>query len=637
MFGKPLASHLHLEQRLPIFLALPVFASDAISSVAYGTQEILLVLAAVVIAPGLTASHYLIWISLAIAVLMLIVATSYRRAVHLYPTSGGSYTVTKSNLGPIMGLVAAGALLIDYIMTVAVSISSGVDALTSAYLFLKPYSVELAITFILLITLVNLRGAKESGWWFALPLYAFVGLVGSMIIISFVKFITHSYGSLPIPAHAIVPESTIANSGLLLLFVILHAFSNGCSSLTGTEAISNGVSAFKPPESKNAARTLGIMVAVLIFLFLGVSFSAAMYNLVPADPNLGGITVLAQIAQANFAGNLSIFFYLTQFATLAILIVAANTSYADFPRLLAFVARDRFAPKAFISQGDRLVFNRGILALAIISSFLVFWFNANVNLLIGLYAVGVFLCFTLSQLGMIRKFFQLREKGWKRAVLINAIGAVVTGMVTAVVLITKFTHGAVLVVILIPILILVALAIHKHYEWFDKKMLLHPKRDVNPLTLPPEPLSVIVLLSSDVHRGTIEGLECARDIVYGRTDSILRAVHIEIDHEKTTRLKEKWKTFVEPFMSKEIRLDIIPSPYRWLIEPVMEYLDEIDKERPGHRVILVLPEFDTGSFWTQLLHNFTGRRLRNALLNRPNVTVVSSRYFMQPMKWLEMK
>ena len=634
IFGNPLATSVQLEHRLPIFLALPVFSSDAISSVAYGPQEILAVLATV----SLLALNVQLWISLAIAVLMLIVATSYRRAVKLYPTSGGSYTVTKSNLGFFMGLIAAAALLIDYIMTVAVSISSGVDALTSALPILTKDHVYIALLLVAVITLVNLRGTKESGLIFAIPMYSFALMVGLMVVATLLKLVIghghvailadpnvvhHLPRNLWLPAGIITPKAGLA----LGLFVILRAFSNGCSAMTGVEAVSNGVSAFQPPEPKHAAQTLTLLVTILITLFLGTAFAAHVYHALPTG---SGETILSQVTRATF--GYSPLYYMTQIATLLILMVAANTSYADFPRLLAFVARDNFAPKTFVTQGDRLVYNRGILALALISGAVIFAFKANLTLLIGLYSIGVFICFTLSQLGMAKKIHEMKEKGWWSATIINLIGAFVTGVVAVVVAVTKFSEGAWMVLVLIPIIILIAYIIHRHYAWFEQTMIVHPD-DFNPLAEPPEPLTVLVLVSSDIHRGILEGLECGRVIAEGNPNSTLRAVHIEMDPDKTIRLKTKWAQFVEPYLGQKIRLDIVPSPYRWLIEPIMGYLDQADMERSGDRVIIVLPEFETGSVLTQFLHNFTARRLRTILMNRPNITVVSSRFFMKPMAW----
>ena len=395
-------------------------------------------LAAVSVIGGGIAIRTMIPICIAIALLMLIVATSYRRAVHLYPSSGGSYTVAKSNLGPFIGLIAAAALLIDYIMTVAVSVSSGVDALTSSFPILKPEHVLLAMLLVVYHHLINLRGTKESGWAFALPMYAFALMVGLMTLVTLIRYLTghfHVMGRCPaIHAYLRLPSDIIKPDPLkfLGLFVILRAFSNGCSAMTGVEAVSNGVSAFEPPEPKNAAKTLALLVGILMFLFLGTGLAAYLYHALPADSE----TILSQVTRATFGRTLP--YFITQFATLVILMVAANTSFADFPRLLAFVARDRYAPKAFITQGDRLVYNRGIIALALISVLVIWRFKADVTLLIGLYSIGVFLCFTLSQVGMAKKIRELREKNWLQGTVINLIGAIVTGLVTVVVAVTKF-------------------------------------------------------------------------------------------------------------------------------------------------------------------------------------------------------
>ncbi|OPZ80566.1 MAG: hypothetical protein BWY76_03322 [bacterium ADurb.Bin429] len=426
---------------------------------------------------------------------------------------------------------------------------------------------------------------------------------------------------------ALPAEYTTPQPGHLLgLYVIMRAFSNGCAAMTGVEAVADGTSAFKPPESKNAAKTLVILIATLAFLFLGVGFATHIYHPKPSEVE----TIISQLARANFGQG--ILFYLINFATLAVLMVAANTAYAGFPRLAAIVAKDGYMPKSFTRLGDRLVYTSGILTLTIIAVLLIVMFEANVTRLIGLYAVGVFLTFTLAQLGVVNRVRRLKEKGWVQAMIMSGTGALVTGIVTIVIAISKFTQGAAVVVVLIPIIVLVSYWIKRHYEWFDETMTLHPY-DFNPLSEPAEPLTVLVLVSSDVHRGILEGLEAGRAIAEGRPDSILRAVHIEMDPEKTPRLKEKWVQFVEPYLGEKIKLDIVPSPYRWLVEPVMDYLDWADMERSGDRVIIVLPEFETGSWITQFLHNFTARRLRSALLNRPHVTVVSSRYFMKPMAW----
>lgn len=610
LLGPPIETARRLEHRLPNLLALPVFASDALSSVAYGTQEILIALSFA----GALALGLVLPVSIAIAVLMFIVALSYRQAIHYYPSGGGSYSVAKDNLGIFPGLTAAAALAIDYILTVAVSISSGVENLASAYPILQPLRVEICIALVALITLANLRGVRESGFLFAIPTYSFITFIGLSVITSIYHIAT---GTIPPVRHY-----PIEAAGVLSLFLILRAFSNGCSAMTGVEAVSNGVTAFRPPEVKNASKTLVLMVSILVFLFLGTSVSAYFYGVVPH----GYDTITSQIARANFGSGL--LYQFTQIATLAILVVAANTSYADFPRLSAMVARDGYAPKMLSNLGDRLVHNQGIFVLAVISSLLIIHFKAVTNNLIPLYAVGVFLCFTLSQVGMVRKHKTLGEKNWLRNSVINALGASITAVVTLVIVTSKFTEGAWMVVILIPILVLLFNLVRRHYDWFDRVMTLK-STDKNPLCQLEPPLTILVLVSSDIHRGIIEGIETGRLLAEGRKDVDLRAVHIEMDPEKTQRLRKRWTQFVEPYNCANIRLDIVPSPYRRLIEPLMDYLDKVDAERENDRIVIVLPEFETGSLLTQLLHNFTGRRLRNALLNRRNVLVVYDRFFMR--------
>jgi hypothetical protein len=414
------------------------------------------------------------------------------------------------------------------------------------------------------------------------------------------------------------------------LIVVLRAFSSGCSALTGVEAVSNGVSAFEPPETQNAAKTLMILMVVLLALFLGLGFSVNHFHLLPTE----GDTIISLVAHASFGYSRlgTMCYFLTTIATLSILMIAANTSFAGFPRLLAIVAKDSYAPKTFTNLGDRLVHTHGIAVLTILSTILVILFDAKTNALIPLYAVGVFICFTLSQLGMARKVHELHQPGWQYTACINIIGALVTGIVAFIQAYSKFTEGAWIVILIMPILILFFYFVHRHYTWFDKVMSV-TKFDDNPLANPFEPVLVLVLISSDIHRGTLEGLECGRTLVAERTDSELRAVHIEVDPEKTLRLTTKWKQLVEPYLGQSIRFDVINSPYRWLIEPILEYIDQVDLERGNGRVIIVLPEFETGSAITHFLHNFTGKRLRNMLLNRPNITVVSSRYFMRKRLW----
>jgi amino acid transporter len=633
-FGNPLASSVQLEHRLPILLALPVFASDALSSVAYATQEILLQFESLGFVEA--ARHFLIPLSLAIAVLILIVGFSYRQAIHLYPSGGGSYSVARDNLGVLAGVVAASALTIDYVLTVAVSVSSGVENLAAAVkplhgtLHLLGYAIPLtivtAVVLVLFIMVINLRGTRESGWLFAVPAYGFVTMLTLVLGTALYRFVT-GQGSAAEPAQLAIVESTTQTVGTL---VILRAFSSGCSALTGVEAVSNGVSAFEPPEAKNAAKTLLILIFVLVTLFLGLGFAAHYYRVLPTETD----TVISQVARGSFGygpGG-SVLYLLMTLATLSVLMIAANTSFAGFPRLLALVAKDGHAPKTFTSLGDRLVHNRGILALTGASILLIIAFQAKTNSLIPLYAVGVFICFTLSQLGMVRKVRTEKAPGWQRMMVINLFGATITGCVALVQAVSKFTEGAWMVVVVLPILIAFSYLVNTHYVWFDRTMTVEDD-DYNPLADPLEPLTVLVLVSSDIHRGILEGLECGRALTGGRPDCVLRAVHIELDPEKTPRLKRKWAKFVEPHLGQSVKLDIVPSPYRWLVEPILDYLDWADLERSGDRVIIVLPEFETGNVITHFLHNFTARRLRSMLLNRPHITVVSSRFFMRPMAW----
>lgn len=626
LLGRPIETAAHLSHRLPIILALPVLASDALSSNAYATEEISLVLASAhhyMGGPG--ALQLLIPISLAIAVMMFIIAASYRRAVMLYPTSGGSYTVSKNNLGALPGVIAGSALVIDYILTVSVSVAAGVAAITSYAPALFPYSVSLSLALIAVIAWVNLRGTKDSGLTFALPAYSFIVMMVVLIGTFLYRLITHQYSEMP-PPH----EAVVATQGLGL-FVVLKAFSNGCAALTGVEAISNGVQIFQPPEAKNAAKTLLILILTSIAIFLGLGYAAYAYHVVPSHSE----TLVSLIARHTFLSDGLInpvvghvLFAATIGSVLAVLIIASNTAFADFPRLLSFMAQDGFAPRILLGLGERLVYNRSIVYLAIISGALIWAMNASVSSLIGLYAVGVFICFTLSQAGMLRRIVTDRERGWQSAAVVNAVGAAVTGIVAVVIAVSKFNQGAWVVVILIPLLVSAALAIRRHYDWFERRMTVR-KGDVGLLSEHIDHLTVVVLLSSDIHRGTLEGLETARAIVKGRKHSDLRALHVEIDPNKTQRLTTKWKEIVAPKMGETITLDIIPSPYRTLIQPVVEYVKDLARQRPGEKVVVLIPEFETGTPLSWILHNQTAPQLRRALFKVPDISVITNRFFMR--------
>ena len=617
LLGNPLSSAAKLQHRLPVFLGIPVFGADPLSSVAYATEEILIVLSAAwLYTGGPPALRLQLPITVAIAALMLIVATSYRRAIFMYPMSGGSYTVARKNLGANYGLIAGAALIIDYILTVAVSVSAGVAALTSYLHPLYPFRVELSLAVILFIALVNLRGVRESGCWFALPVYAFVGMMALLIGTSIYHIVTHTVHVLPVVANAIQPVHGLG------MFVILRAFANGCVGLTGTESISNGVTAFKPPEAANAAKTLMFERSGLITMFVGIGVAVYAYHIIPS----GTETVLSQLARANF-GN-GILTAVIAYTTLAILAVAANTAFADFPRLLAFMARDGYAPRQFTIVGDRLVYSRGIIALTLISLVLVIVFQATVNALIPLYTIGVFLCFTLSQTGMLRKLLNSKPQGWRFGVMLNAVGAVVTGVVTIVVVSTKFTQGAWLVVLLIPAIVLVCRLIKNHYLWFERRMKIN-RQSLNLLRREREPLTALILVGSSINPGTLEGIESARCMVGSHPESQIRALHIELDAQHTAKLRDNWQQFVAEPLQQQIRLDVVHSAFRWLVEPVQEYIDKLREERSGTRIIVFITEYETGSWWTRLLHNISGRHLRETLLKTPDLSVVTSRFFMR--------
>lgn len=622
VFGKPVPSAQRYAHRLPVALALAVFASDALSSVAYATEEVLIVLAAVYLyAGGPSATGLQIAISVGIAILIAIVAFSYRMAIAHYPTSGGSYTVAKNNLGMYPGLVAAAALAIDYIMTVAVSVSAGVAALTSAVPSLFEYRVWIAVGLVVFIALVNLRGVREAGWVFALPAYSFITMIFILCGTSLWHiFVLHQIPHVPVPEGAVTPVASLS------ILVILRAFSNGCSAMTGVEAVSNGVSAFKVPEVKHAQQTLLVLAVILILMFLGTGVSAHYYGIIPSHHE----TVISQLARANFGSGL--IYQLVTYSTLLILMVAANTSYADFPRLLSIVASDGYAPRIFTQLGDKLVYNRGIYTLSAVSILLVILFKATVNSLIPLYAVGVFLCFTLSQFGMARKMHSDKKPHWRMMWLISTLGALITGIVTLVIIEAKFMQGAWVVVLLIPLLVWAARSVKSHYDWFVKTMTVEG-REFSPLRDPAEPLTVITLVS-DLNRGALEGLDCALDIAGGREHSMVRALNIEIQPEYTERLRERWRRYVEPYVGKHVRFEVQPSPYRWLIPPVLEYIERVRKERPHDRIVVVIPEFETGGIISRLLHNASSRRLYDALVGIQNLTVVTCRFFIRPRRTL---
>lgn len=675
IFGRPLETHQSQHQKLSNVLALPVFASDALSSVSYATEEILLVL--VTLGASMAVLKVSWPIGLAIAALLAIVATSYRQTIHAYPQGGGAYRVSRENLGVLAGLTAGASLLIDYVLTVAVSISAGVAAITSAVPELHAHSVPLAVACITFIGLANLRGAKESGTLFAIPTYLFIASIAVLLVVGFARILLGHPMSPPQPP----AETWAAASGSLGLFVILRAFSSGCTALTGVEAVTDGVPAFQAPEAKNAANVLGILGVILITMFLGITFLAYQLHVVPfpaemeAHGDLHRHTVVSQIAYAVFGPTW--FYYVIQAATAMILILAANTAYVDFPRLSMFLAQDRFLPRQMANVGDRLVFSNGIIGLTVLSILTVIAFNASTHHLIPLYALGVFLSFTLSQSGMVVRWLRLRPAGWQWGALVSGVGAVATFVVLIIIAVTKFTAGdpvrlyplttplglwvavtlagfvlismwhrwmgrcllalsalglllywgtqrpdllatvevrlgAWLVMATIPALVWMCFRICAHYDEVAEHLTMAQYDRV-----PPFRHTVLVLVPG-VHRGVMPAVEYARSI-----GGDVRGVYVEIDPEKTPPTLQRWAKWVP-----DVPLVVLESPFRGLAQPILDYIDEVERERDDDVVTVVLPEFVPEKWWTALLHNQNGLILKWALLFKKGVVVTNIRYYL---------
>jgi amino acid transporter len=605
--GQPLATEQLAHERLSKRIALAVFSSDALSSVAYATEAILIAL----LAAQQAALGYATPIAIGITLLLITVAFSYRQTIIAYPQGGGTYIVSRENLGTIPSLVAASSLLIDYVLTVAVSMSAAVAAITSAIHILEPYRVELAIALITLVTLANLRGLKESGQIFAIPTYLFVLSMFTLIGVGLFKLITGGGVVPPAPAPATPFLSEEVQT--ISFFLLLRAFAAGCTALTGIEAIADGVPAFKKPESKNAAITLVIMAVILCTMFLGTTVLANAYHIIP-DGSLEPETANSQLARVVF-GDGSPFYYILQVATMLILVLASNTAYADFPRLSYFLSRDRFLPRQFAQRGDRLVFSNGVVALGIFSALLVIAFGAREQLLLHLYAVGVFLSFTLSQFGMVQRWRRLKTPGWQRNAVINLIGATVTGVVLVVIASTKFLEGAWAVLLLIPIMVLILRAIHWHYNEVAKQLSL---ADAPPPTALRRHTAVVLI--SGVHRGVIPALQYGLSLA---PDNVT-AVYVDMDAETTAKLREKWKTW-----GSGVPLVVLSSPYRSLVRPLMDYIDKMNKQYNDHVLTVILPEFIPSKWWHHLLHNQTALLIKATLLFSKHVVVISVPYHLR--------
>ncbi|MBI4593475.1 MAG: APC family permease, partial [Candidatus Rokubacteria bacterium] len=594
LVGSPLPTAQSRHERLGKTTGLATFASDALSSVAYATEEILLVL----VLAGSAALSYSIPIGLAIAALIAVVISSYRQTIRAYPQGGGAYLVTKDNLGTFPGLVAAGSLLIDYVLTVAVSVAAGVAAVTSALPGLFPYRVWLCLAAVLLVALANLRGIRESGQLFAAPTYLFIVSLLGMVGYGAVAAVFNLLPETPYQPHPPGLEG-------IGLFLVLRAFASGCAALTGVEAVSDGVPAFKPPEAHNARIVLTWLGAILITLFLGITYLAYDFGIVPTESE----TVVSQLARRIFGTG--VLYYELQAVTMLILLLAANTSFADFPRLSFFLARDRFAPRQFSSQGDRLVFSNGIVILASLAAALLVGFGGDTHALIPLYAVGVFISFTLSQAAMVRRWLRLREGGWRWRASVNGIGATVTGLVAITIGVTKFTDGAWIVALLIPTLVGVFLLIHRHYAEVAEQLSLEN------FAPPPAVTTSVLVLVGDLHRGVMRAVQYAHSL-----SPAAKAVYVETDPERTHRLEEKWATW-----GMGIPLIVLTSPYRSLLGPLMEYLDHLqEKGGEDHVITIVVPEFIPARWWQQLLHNQTALLVKGALLFRKSVVVTDVPY-----------
>ncbi len=611
MVGRPLATEEQEHQRLPKWIALPVFSSDAISSTAYATEEILFVtaLGASSLALGLSK---LVPIAILVAILLAIVTFSYRQTIFAYPSGGGSYIVSRENLGEGPSLVAGASLLVDYVLTVAVSISAGVAAIVSIPTFqgLADRRVLMCLVLIALITVANLRGAKESGRLFAIPTYVYILSLGGMVV--FGLFRTYFGDIDPVPFDPERFEGMREAGGSLGLFLLLRGFSSGAVALSGVEAISNGVPAFRKNESNNAATTLLWMATILGFLFFGISVLA--HHLAPFPTHEE--TVLSQMSRAVVGGGP--YYWVLQFATAAILVLAANTAYADFPRLSSIIARDGYLPRQFSNRGDRLVFSNGVLFLAVAASGLIVAFGGVTTALIPLYAIGVFTSFTLSQAGMVRHHLKLHEPGWRSGTVINGIGAVATGIVALIVGITKFTIGAWVPIVVVPAIIAVFRAIKRHYERLNVALTITPEevyhQDLN---------HTVVVLVGRIHKGVVSALDYATSL---RPNHVL-ALYISSDDDERKHMEAEWKRF-----GFHVPLEISYSRYRDLVAPVEQFLDELDERWANDTITIIIPEFVVGiRSLANVLHGQSALALKLALIDRPGTVVTSVPFHPTPL------
>ncbi|MGB4592533.1 MAG: APC family permease [Coriobacteriia bacterium] len=601
LLGNPLHNREAMHQRLSNPVALAVFSSDALSSVAYAPGEIMLMLALA----GSGALRLTLPIAIAIGVLLIVVVLSYRQTIREYPGGGGSYIVAKENLGTIPGLIAGASLLVDYILTVAVSIAAAVAAITSAQPQLLKYTVPMAVIFVLLLAIANLRGVKESGAIFAGPTFAFILLLGFMVVVGLMRFATGHPFTVPVPHETIEPIQTLG------LFLVLKAFASGCTAMTGVEAIANGVQAFRVPEDKNASKTLTWMAGILLFLFVGVALLISLSGVQPSEAE----TVISQLSRAIFGTGW--LYYVISASVAAILVLAANTAYADFPRLSSFVAADDFLPHQLRDRGHRLVFSNGIILLTFAAIALLVLFGGVTTRLIPLYAVGVFTSFTLSQAGMVRHHLRLREEGWQRSLVINAAGAATTGLVTAVIAIAKFSHGAWIVLILIPLIIVYFLWVRRQYDRVRKELAIRPDEfaDMDWQSYNRMHNHVIVLVK-DIDRRLIRSIRYAKSLQADK----MEALYIDISGE-CDAFRARWDK-----AGFGIRLTVVESPYREIIAPILDFIRAVPRPTCDHVVTVILPEYAPENVGDAILHDQTSFFLKQQLFGEPGVILTDVPY-----------
>jgi len=597
LVGDPLKTTQAAHERLSKTLALAIFSSNAISSVAYATEEILLVL----ILAGSAAISWSIPVSIAILILTLILTISYRQIIYEYPEGGGAYIVARSNLGELPALIAAGALMIDYILTVAVSVAAGIAALTSAVPGLFPHREALGLTAILFIIVMNLRGVRESGKFFAVPTYFAIGALGLMVVIGTIQSLIGP-GAVPV-----APPTTVGQDSLdgVTLFLILRAFAAGCSAVTGMEVISNGVKAFREPESKNAATTMIWMSAILAVLFMGISWMAYHYGiLAKADE-----TVVSQLARLTFGSGA--IYYAVQISTMLLLVLAANSAFAGFPHLSSILARDGYMPHQMASFGDRLVFSNGIFILGFFACLLLVIFHGDTHALIPLYAIGVFVSFTLSQAGMVKRWLVKRGLHWRKKLVVNGIGAITTGVATVIIATTKFVQGAWIVFLLVAILIMMFRGIRSHYKAVAEQVAL--TRD----TRPPRPRRNLVIMPiGGVNRSVVRAVDYARS-----RGGEIRAILVDVDKEETALVEIKWAQW-----GCGVPLVVLPSPYRSILGSILDYIEDLQQKDPDCWITVVIPEILPARWWQNILHNQRALLLKGALLFKDRVVLTDVPY-----------